>query len=183
MVWIIVAVALVLLVLGVWWAFNRIVRDNNLVFEAWSGIDVQLKRRHNLIPNLVESVKGYARHEKAALEEVTKLRGADLDTAEVKTRQAGENALPDGLKRLFALAEAYPDLKASQSFLDLQENLSEIEDQIQMARRYYNGAVRNYNIRIQSFPTNLVAKSTGYKRADFFEIETATERQVPDVEL
>jgi LemA protein len=145
-------------------------------------MDVQLKRRHDLIPNLVEVVKGYASHERGTLEEVTALR-VGLEDADLKAREAGERAITNGLKRLFAVAEAYPDLKASQDFLDLQKNLTDVEDQIQMARRYYNGAVRIYNICVESFPTNVVAKLGGFRAAEFFELETATEREAPKVEF
>ncbi|GAG01072.1 unnamed protein product, partial [marine sediment metagenome] len=145
-------------------------------------IDVQLKRRHNLIPSLVETVKGYAGHEKGVLEDVTRLRDfrGDDRTAEKADR---ENALTDGLKRLFAVAEAYPDLKANRSFLDLQSQLSDIEDQLQMARRYYNGTVRNFNILVESFPSNWVARLWGFRREDFFQIVTTSEREAPKVEM
>jgi len=164
-------------------AFNRLVRQRNLLAEGWSGIDVQLKRRHNLIPALVETVTGYARHERTALAEITALRTRRRDGQALKDTQDTENALTDQLKGLFALAESYPDLKASRNFVNLSEQLGEIEDQIQMARRYYNGAVRNYNVRVESFPSNLVAGLFGFRRQEFFEIATATERAAPKVEM
>lgn len=175
---------LLLAAAGVWVvvAFNRLVRHRNLLAEGLSGVDVQLKRRHNLIPNLVQTVKGYAAHEKVVLEDVTRLRdfrGGER-TAEKVDR---ENALTDGLKRLFAVAEAYPDLKANRSFLDLQTQLADIEDQLQMARRYYNGCVRNFNILVESFPSNWVARACGFRREDFFQIVTTSERQAPRVEM
>ena len=165
------------------WSFNRLVRARNLMREGWSGIDVQLKRRHNLIPGLVECVRGYSAHEKGVLEEVTRLRGRAEDESDRRTAAHTENALTDQLKQLFALAESYPDLKADRSYRQLMDQLSEIEDQIQYSRRYYNGAVRDYNIRVESFPGNIVAGLFGFKPAPFFEIEIATERQVPKVDL
>ena len=183
MAWVYAGVAALLAVVWFVWTYNRIVRGRNLVAEGWSGIDVQLKRRHNLIPALVETVKGYAKLEKSILENVASLRAEGLDATDLKTREQGENAVTDGLKRLFAVAEAYPDLKASRSFLDLQEHLADIEDQIQMARRYYNGAVREYNIRIESFPSNIVAGLTRSDRAEFFQVESALEREAPKVEV
>lgn len=182
----VVAVAcIVLAVLLVWVAvaFNRLIRRRNLMREGWSGIDVQLKMRRNLIPNLVEAVKGYSEHEKAALERIVLLRSQGEKASGVAEANASENALTQQIKGLFALAESYPDLKASKNFVELQEQLAEIEDQIQMARRYYNGAVRNYNTLAQSFPSNLVAGAFGFRRGEFFEIETATDRQVPEVEV
>jgi LemA protein len=181
-VWIIVAaVAAVVAYMVV--LFNRLVRSRNLVMEGWSGIDVQLTRRHSLVPNLVETVKGYSRHERQVLEEVASLRTKAHSRGDLKDRQDHENVLTDQIKTLFALAERYPDLKANQSFLDLQKQLAEIEDQIQMARRYYNGAVRGYNIRVESFPSNVAAWMFDFAREEFFEIETATHRQAPKVEM
>ena len=171
---------------GVVWiviTFNVLVRHRNLVQEAWSGIDVQLRRRANLIPNLVDTVKAYSAHERGTLEEVTRVRAQAEGAASVKDRQAVENALSQVLRRLFALAEAYPDLKASQTYLALQDQLVEVEDQVQYARRYYNGTVRDYNIRAESLPNNLVAAVFRFKRADFFELETATARRAPEVKM
>ena len=179
----VVAVAAVGLLVWLVVSFNRLVRERNLVAEGWSGIDVQLKRRHNLIPALVEVVKGYSRHERKLLTDIAELRSRSLSAERLKDREESENALTDQLKGLFALAEAYPQLKADRQFLRLAEQLSAIEDQLQMARRYYNGAVRNYNIRVESFPSNLVARLFGFKRAEFFQIETATERAAPKVEV
>ena len=163
--------------------FNVLVRHRNLVREAWSGIDVQLKRRANLIPNLVETVKGYSAHERRTLEEVTHARTAAESAGAVREREAGENALTQALKRLVALSEAYPDLKADQTFLSLHQELIEVEDHVQYARRYYNGTVRDYNIRVESFPSNMVAGVFGFAREEFFELETATERGAPKVEM
>jgi len=163
--------------------YNALVKKRQMVEEGWSGIDVQLKRRNNLIPNLVETVKGYASHEKSTLDEVTKLRAEAGGVArdDVAGRAQAEGALGLALGRLFAVAEAYPDLKASQNFSDLHSSLDEIENAIQMARRYYNGAVRNLNVAVESFPSNLVAGQFNFKKAEYFEIEDAAERAVPKV--
>ena len=163
--------------------FNRFIRYRALMREAWSGMDVQLKRRHDLIPNIVEAVKGYMQHERRLLEEITNIRAKVIGLATVKEKGEAENSLSRTLKSIFAVAEAYPDLKANQSFLELQNSLTETEDQIQLARRYYNGTVRNNNILVESFPGNLVAQVFNFKPADFFEIEYATERQAPEVKL
>jgi len=180
-----IVVLVLLAALAVWTAtaFNRLVRARNLMREGWSGIDVQLRRRRNLVPNLVETVKAYGRHEKDLLERVTELRSdvpADEPLGETQHR---ENLLTDHLKRLFALAEAYPDLKANTNYLALQRLLTEIEDHLQMARRYYNGAVRDYNTRVESFPSNLVARLFGFRQAEFFQVEATTERAAPKVEM
>lgn len=177
------SVALVLIGLIVLWAvltYNRFVKLVNLVKEAWSGIDVQLKRRFNLVPNLVEVVKGYAKHEAGTLERVTQMR---VGSQNVSEREAEEGQISRALANLFAVAEAYPDLKASQNFLDLQDNLDEIEDHIQLARRYYNGSVRDLNVLVESFPSNLIARIFNFTTAEFFEIELARQRDVPKIEL
>lgn len=165
--------------------FNRLVRARQMAREGWSGIDVQLKRRSDLIPNLVDSVKGYAAHERDLLTSVTDLRGAarDLPADAVAQRAAAEAALSAALGRLVATAEAYPDLKASGNFLKLQQQLSELESEIQMARRYYNGAVRNLNILIESFPSNLIAGLFGFARMEFFELDDAAARVAPKVSV
>ena len=170
-------------VLGLWLMalYNGLVKKRNMVQEGWSGIEVQLKRRANLIPNLVETVKGYVGHEKGVLEEVTKLRGQSLQGGAPAERSAVESALGGALGRLMAISEAYPDLKANQNFLSLQGSLSEVEEQIQLSRRYYNGTVRDLNIAIQSFPANLVADRFGFKEAEFFELENEADRAVPQV--
>ncbi len=161
--------------------YNRLVRLRNMVREGWSGIEVQLKRRANLIPNLVETVKGYMGHERGLLEKVTELRSQSMKAGDLSQKQQVESALTGGLARLFAVAEGYPDLKANQNFQDLQGQLSDIEDQIQLARRYYNGTVRNLNIAIESFPGNLVAGWFAFQPAEFFEIEEPGDRVVPKV--
>jgi LemA protein len=165
--------------------FNRLVRTRQMANEAWSGIDVQLKRRSDLVPNLVETVKGYAAHERSVLEEVTELRGAAraLPSDHVARRAQAEGALSAALGRLFALAENYPDLKASGNFLELQQQLSDLENEIQMARRYYNGAVRNLNVLVQSFPSNLIAGTLGFNQREYFEVSDAADRAVPEVAL
>jgi len=155
--------------------YNRFIKDRNTIDEAWSGIDVQLKRRHNLIPNLVETVRGYAGHEAKTLEKVTGQRTGN----NITDINQHENEISRALVNLFAVAENYPDLKASQNFADLQQELSDIEDHIQLARRYYNGAVREYNTRVQSFPSNLVASFFNFVKREFFEIQVAAERQLP----
>lgn len=175
--------AVFIIALWVMTVFNGVVRLRNLLLEGWSGIDVQLRRRHDLIPNLVDCVRAYSAHERTVLEDVTKARAESAATRGVKERETSENALSQGLRALFAVAEDYPDLKADQSFLELQKQLVEVEDQIQLARRYYNGTVRNYNIRVESFPSNAVARAFRFGSAEFFELETATEREVPQVEV
>ncbi|HDP80955.1 MAG TPA: LemA family protein [Spirochaetes bacterium] len=172
-------VALVLLWLML--SYNGFIRKRNLLKEAWSGIDVQLKRRYDLIPNLVESVKGYASHERGLMEEITNLRTRCMQTDTPAEKAKAETDLSAGLKRLFAVAEAYPQLRASENFMDLQKNLAEIEDQIQLARRYYNGTTRDFNIMVESFPSMIVARMFNFQKAEFFEIETAGERETPVV--
>jgi LemA protein len=180
--WIIIAVAVAVALYAIV-TFNRLVRLRQMANEAWSGIDVQLKRRSDLVPNVVEAVKGYASHERATLDEVAALRGAAraVPGSDVIARAQAENALSEGLGKLIALAEAYPDLKASGNFLDLQKQLSVLEDDLQMARRYYNGAVRNLNVVVQSFPSSIVADVGGFAVRDFFELADASERNAPQV--
>ena len=163
--------------------YNLFVRDKNLIKEAWSGIDVQLKRRHNLIPGLVETVKAYSTHERKLFNEVTEKRTKSEQVQNLRDKAAVETDISGMLKNLFLVVENYPDLKANVNFLDLQSQLTEIEDQLQYSRRYYNGTVRNYNIRVESFPSNVIAGIFGFKPEDFFEITLATERKTPKVEL
>lgn len=164
-------------------AYNGLVKARQMMREAWSGIDVQLKRRADLIPNLVETVKGYARHEQKTLEDVSELRtrAQSLPRDDVAGRAQVEGLLGQALGRLFAVAEAYPDLKANENYIQLQGSLATLESEIQMARRYYNGAARDLNIKVESFPSNLVAGSFGFRQAEFFEIEDAGDRALPDV--
>lgn len=178
----IVALAAVL-GLGLILIYNRLVRGRQLVREGWSGIDVQLKRRADLIPNLVELVRGYARHERTLLEELTRLRAATLQAATVAEHRDVADQMQAALQQLFVAAEAYPELKADKSFLSLQDELVKLEDQIQMARRYYNGTVRDQNIRVESFPSNVVAGWFGFRLAEYFGIEDAADRQVPKVQV
>jgi len=161
--------------------YNRLVKNQNLVQEGWSGIDVQLKRRADLIPNLIETVKGYMGHERGVLERVTELRAQSLKAGNVGEKGRVEGMLTSALGNLFAVAENYPDLKASQNFMELQRALADIEDQIQLSRRYYNGAARNLNILVDSFPSNLVARTFGFPRVEYFELEDAGDRAVPRV--
>ena len=163
--------------------YNNLIKNKNLVEEGWSGIDVQLKRRSNLIPNILNSVKGYMSHEKNLLEEITELRSQSNATNTVIDQGKAESALSGSLMSLFAGAENYPELKANNNFLDLQKQLQEIENNIQMARRYYNGTVRNNNVLVESFPTNLVANAFSFIKAEFFEIEDQSVRDVPKVEF
>jgi LemA protein len=182
-IWIIVFVVVsggILYAIGL---YNKLVRNKNMVAEGWSGIEVQLKRRSNLIPNLIETVKGYMAHEAGLLSEIVNLRSESKETRSVSEKSRIESALTRSLGNLLALAEAYPDLKASRNFLDLQDDLSQIENEIQMARRYYNGTVRNLNISIESFPSNLIAERFRFGKADFFDIEDAAEREVPEVKF
>ncbi|MFZ1814733.1 MAG: LemA family protein [Rhizobiaceae bacterium] len=163
--------------------YNNLVRLRQMVHEGWSGIDVQLKRRADLIPNLLESVKGYMAHEKTLLEEVTRLRtqAVNAGSAPPAERAAIEGALSGALGRLMAVAENYPDLKASQNFVEFQRSLEETENEISLARRYYNGAARNLNIAVESFPSNLIAGRFGFQKSEFFEIEDAADKAVPKV--
>ncbi len=165
--------------------YNGLVKKRQMVQEGWSGIDVQLKRRANLIPNLVETVKGYTSHESETLEAVTRIRtqASALPADDVAGRARAEGQLSQALGRLFAVAEAYPDLKASQNFSDLHASLDEIENAIQMARRYYNGAVRGLNVAVESFPSNLVANQFKFEKAEYFEIENEADRAVPQVQF
>jgi LemA protein len=182
--WSIIAVAVAIAVYAIV-IFNRLVRLRQMVNEAWSGIDVQLKRRSDLVPNLVEAVKGYAAHERGVLEEVTALRGAarTVATDDVAGRAKAESALSAGVGKLLALAENYPDLKASGNFLELQKELTALEDDLQMARRYYNGAVRNLNVAVQAFPNSVIAGACGFAARDFFDLADAGERDAPQVQF
>ena len=161
--------------------YNKLIKNRNMVEEGWSGIDVQLKRRSNLIPNLIETVKGYMGHEKGVLESVTELRTQSINAGNPGDQGRAEGLLGAALGKLFAVAEDYPDLKANENFIDLQDDLAELEEQIQLARRYYNGAVRNLNILIESFPSNLIARHFQFRQAEFFELVDSAERAVPEV--
>lgn len=164
-------------------AYNGLVRLRQMVKEAWSGIDVQLKRRADLIPNLIETVKGYAAHEKDTLREVTELRtrAQAVPADNVAGRAAAEGLLGQALGRLMAVAEAYPDLKANENFRELQTTLGTIEGEIQMARRYYNGSTRDLNVKVESFPSNLIARQFGFAQSEYFELDDPADRSVPKV--
>lgn len=181
MTWLIllaIAVGLVLWAVGI---YNGLVRRRTIVSEAWSGIDAQLKRRADLIPNLVETVKGYATHERETFDELTRLRTQSAPEGDVEKRAQTEQAITAAIGKVMAVAENYPALRATENFQALQKDLADIEDQIQLARRYYNGAVRDLNVMVQQFPSNIVAGQTGFKTAAFFEIEDAKDRAVPKV--
>lgn len=178
--WIVLAA---LAVSGLWavGVYNGLVRLRNGSESAWSDIDVQLKRRWELIPNLVETVKGYASHERQTFEEVIAARSNAMAASGPEAKAGAEGGLSRALRQLFALAESYPELKANQNFLELQSELSALEDTIQKARRYYNAVVRDLNTRIEIFPASLVAQMTGFMRKDYFELEDETERSAPTV--
>lgn len=178
---IVILTVVILVGLFFWATYNGLVKLNVRVQEAWSDITVQLKRRADLIPNLVESVKGYAAHEKGVFEAVTEARAAVLD-ATAKGPEAtakAENQFEGALKSLFAVAEAYPDLKANQNFLQLQNELVDTEDKVQASRRFYNGGVRDLNTKIQVFPSNLIAGMLGFKEREFFEVEDMASVEKP----
>jgi LemA protein len=174
---------LTIVLFGTVFIYNSLVQARNLAQEGWSGIDVQLKRRADLIPNLVEAVKGYMSHEKTVLEDVTAFRAKALQAADPASRAQAEGALTGAIGKLLVTAENYPDLKASQNFQELQKSLSDTEDQIQLARRYYNGAARDMNIKVQSFPNNIIAGFFGFKALSFFELESPAERNAPKVSV
>jgi len=182
----IVSGGLALAAIAVVWlgfTFNRFIRYRNLMREAWSGVDVQLKRRHDLVPRLVECVKGYRAYEQSVLESLTLARaraGAAQGAVEAGNAETG---LTQQMRQFLTVAEAYPDLKASGNFRQLSDSLVETEDQLQYARRYFNGTVRDYNILAESFPSQLVARLSGFKPAAFFEVESSVEKQAPEVKL
>ncbi len=178
------AVLLALLAVGVWVGvlFNGLVRLRNTSDNAWSDVDVHLKKRHDLVPNLVETVKGYARHERETLERVVRARNQAMDAASTAAKANAETALTESLRGLFALAESYPDLKANEGFLRLQQDLSQIEDDIANARRYYNAVVRDFNTKQEVFPSNLLAGVLGFETRSFFQAE-ASEREAACVRL
>jgi LemA protein len=174
----IILIVIVVAVLWIIMIFNGLVTLKNRAKEAWADIDVQLKRRYDLIPNLVETVKGYAAHESQLFEKVTQARAAAMSATGLKDKGDAENALSGTLKSLFAVAENYPDLKASTNFLELQRELTDTEDKIQAARRFYNTNVRDLNIKIESFPANLIANSFGFKEMELFETAEAEKEPV-----
>jgi LemA protein len=181
-VWIVIGIIVILFIIFIA-TYNSLVRLRNQVKNAWAQIDVQLKRRHDLIPNLVETVKGYMKHERETLEAVTKARNLaqQLSSAGAGERSKAEGELSSALARLLAVAERYPDLKANQNFLALQEELTSTENKISFSRQFYNDSVLNYNNKTQMFPSNVIAGMTGFKAGEFFEVTVAEEKEAPKV--
>lgn len=175
-------VVLIIIAAGIW-LYNQLIRDRNQVLAAWSDIDVQLKRRHDLVPQLVTAVKAYSSYERATMEAVTELRTRSEAAEHLPEKARLEAEIESGIHRLIVLAEDYPDLKADQNFRQLQTELTTIEDHIQYARRFYNGSVRIYNTRIQSFPHLLLARPLRFYAAEFFEVDEASQRANPSVRL
>ena len=182
--WIILVIIVAVVGYGIL-LYNNLVKNRQLSQEGWSGIDVQLKRRTDLIPNLLETVKGYMGHERETLEAVVKARAAATAAANgtPEQRAAAEGALSGALGKLLAIAEAYPDLKANTTFLEFQEALQTVEDEIQLSRRYYNGAARNLNIAVESFPSNVIANVFKFEKMEYFELENPADRAVPTVKF
>lgn len=175
----ILLIVVVVAIAWLWITYNGLVSARLRTDEAWSDINVQLKRRYDLIPNLVNTVKGYAKHESTVLDNVTKARAAALEARGVGQKAMAENQLAETLKSLFAVSEAYPELKADQNYRHLQEELVDTEDKIQAARRFYNGNVRDFNIKLQVFPTNMIARMLGFTHRDFFEVENQAQVDKP----
>lgn len=182
--WIILIIIVVVIGYGIF-AYNNLVRQRQLTQEGWSGIDVQLKRRADLVPNLLESVKGYMAHERETLEAVTAARTAAVaaQNGTPEQRAQAEGVLSAALGKLFAVAEAYPDLKASQNFLQFQGELSNTENEIQLSRRYYNGTARDMNTAVESFPSNVIANFFKFEKVEYFEMENPADRAVPTVKF
>jgi len=180
--WILIAVVVILVFITAA-IFNRLVNLKNRSEEAWSDIDVQLKRRHDLIPNLVETVKGYAKHEKELFEKVTEARAAAISSKGMADKAKAENQITEALKSVFAVAENYPNLKANENFVELQREITDTEDKIQAARRFYNGNVRDLNIAIESFPSNIIANMFSYKKKELFELDDVEERKNIEVKF
>jgi LemA protein len=178
----IILIVVAVIVLWIIAVFNGLIRLKTRTDEAWSDIDVQLKRRHDLIPNLIEAVKGYAAHEKQLFEKVTEARSKAINAQGAEEKGKAENMLSGTLKSLFAVAEAYPELKANENFLQLQTELSDTENKIQASRRFYNGNVRDLNIKIETFPSRIIAGMLGFKKREFFEADES-EKAVPEVKF
>ena len=178
-IWIIVG-CVVMIILTVIWTYNKLIMLNERVNEAWSDITVQLKYRADLIPNVIESVKGYAKHEKEAFKDVTEARSKVMGAKSVKSVAAAEDALTASLSKIFAIAEAYPQLKASENFKELQKQLQDVEDKIQAARRFYNAGAKELNVKMKGFPTNLIAKRLGFKIRDYFEVSASEAERIAD---
>jgi LemA protein len=186
MTWLLIILAVLVIAVVLWLVvtYNRLIALRNIVEESWRQVDVELHRRYDLIPNLVETVKGYAAHERGTFEAVTAARAAASTPGSTPAEQAQqENMLTSALRQLFAVAEAYPDLKANQNFLELQRSLSETEDRIAASRRFYNANVRAFNTKIQSVPSNLIANTFGFKIADYFEVDDPNVRSAPRVQF
>ncbi len=179
MTWLIILAVVAALIITVISIYNKLVRLRNTVKSSWSDIDVQCKKRYDLVPNLVETVKGYASHEKTVFEKVTQARAMAMQANSPAEMAKAENMLRDTLKSLFAVAEAYPELKANANFMQLQSQLQELENNIEYARRYYNAVVRDYNILIESFPSNLIALQFGFKQEELFQLETPEVERKP----
>ncbi len=182
---VLIGIAAAILVVGFWFmqGYNGLVRLKAMVDEGWSGISVQLKRRYDLIPNLVAVVKQYGIHEKEVLENIARMRSVSMSAVGIEQKAVAEGQLTSALKTLFAVAENYPDLKANQNFMSLQKDLASLEDELQLSRRYYNGAARNYNIGVQMFPSRIIAGVTGFVVAPYFELDSAEERNVPHIQF
>ncbi len=178
MVSLFVGLAIVVIIAGIV-IYNKLVRLRTTVKSSWSDIDVHLKKRYDLVPNLVETVKGYAAHEKSVLENVTMARAAAIKAASPSEKAKAENMFSETLKSLFAVAEAYPQLRANENFIQLQQQLKEVEDNIEYARRYYNAVVRDYNITTETFPSNIVASQFRFEKSEFFELEEAGVERKP----
>lgn len=177
---IIIGCVIMLIIAIVWNTYNTLVKLNERVNEAWSDITVQLKYRADLIPNLVETVKGYAKHEKSAFENVTKARSQVMSAKGVKSTAAAEDALSDSLSKIFAIAESYPALKANENFKELQKQLQDVEDKIQAARRFYNSGAKELNIKMKIFPSNVFAKQLGFKTRDYFKVKDEESAKIKD---
>ena len=182
-IWVIILIIVAAIIFWLIGVYNSLIKSRNRVDEAWSDIDVQLKRRYDLIPNLVETVKAYASHEKEVFQKVTEARASAMQAKSLDDKGKAENMLSQTLKSLFAVAENYPDLKASTNFLQLQDELSDTENKIQASRRFYNGNVRDFNIKIQVFPNNLIAGMLGFKAYEFFQVENEQEKEAPKVQF
>lgn len=180
--WIVIGV-IVLLVLAYIGMYNSLVSLRNQVKNAWSQIDVQLKRRHDLIPNLIETVKGYVKHERDTLENITKARTSAMQASGAAAAGKAEGELSGAISKLMLVVENYPELKANQNFLALQEELSSTENKVGFSRQFYNDAVLRFNTKVETFPSNIVANMFGFKQAEFFEIQVATEREAPKVQF
>ena len=182
MLWIPIIVAVLIAFYGVG-VYNKLVRKRTMVEEGWSGIDVQLKKRRDIIPNLLETVKGYAKHEQDTLQQVIATRNAAQDASGPKASKKAEAQLGTAMANVFALAEAYPDLKANTNFVNLQNQLTKIEEDIEKARRYYNATVRESNIMVESFPSNLIAGMGDFEISEYFELEDEGDRALPEVKF